>query len=77
MTSDRRPHSARARQNTLPRRVCVGCGSEFVPARGNQQACRPACRAAASRQARVSQYRALRAGLDALFGVGLDGDDDE
>ena len=74
MSADRGARSARALSKPLPRRVCPGCGNEFIPSRPNQQACRPSCRAAASRQARVSQYRALRAGLDALFGI--DGDDE-
>jgi predicted amidophosphoribosyltransferase len=48
--------------------VCTGCGRTFEPT-PNQLACCPSCRAAASRNAKVSKYRELRAGLDALFGV--------
>jgi hypothetical protein len=64
--------SARARREPLEARRCV-CGSEFTPTRENQRSCRPSCRALASRQARVSKYHELRAGLDALFGISGNG----
>ena len=44
---DQRPQSARARERTLPRRVCAGCGNAFAPSRPNQKHCRPSCRALA------------------------------
>jgi hypothetical protein len=46
------------------RSLCEGCGSVFQPTRANQRACRPSCRALASRNAAAARRTAILERLD-------------
>jgi hypothetical protein len=47
----------------LPPRLCAGCGGSFIPRRPVQRHCKPACRAAASRQREERCVVALLTGV--------------